>query len=121
MEMIIPWILSYIPESIIKKIGQNKIELAFEELIVNIYEHAYKKDPKPICLVLKKHSEGVLVEIRDFGPKFNLIDHQTQQNRKATLDNSAIGGQGLKLVKAVLSDIKHSYSENMNCVSCNIS
>ena len=118
MEMIIPWILSYIPESIKTKIGQNKIELAFEELIVNIYVHAYKKDPKPICLVLKTQSKGVLVEIRDFGPEFNLIEYEPSQNPKATLDTILIGGQGLKLVKAVLSDIKHSYNDHMNCVSC---
>ena len=36
MEMIIPWIMNYIPLSLRHKQGDQKIELALEELIVNV-------------------------------------------------------------------------------------
>lgn len=113
MERIIPWILEHLPNQDIEQKDRFKLELALEELIVNIYEHAYKKEPFPIYILLEKKQKGLFCEIRDVGPEFDLVASETAKPLQEQ-GQITVGGHGIRLIKAALKNIRYSYENKMN-------
>ena len=120
MERIIPWIIGYIPESILQKKGEQKIELALEELLVNMIEHAYKKQLLPVCVYVECSSTNVLIQLRDFGVLFDPLTYRQKNSPPTKIENMVIGGQGIKFVKAVMDHLDHTYDQGMNTLTCRL-
>ena len=82
----------------------SKARLCCEELLLNIVEHALDRDPERFVDVLARTTEdGVLVTIRDDGPIFDPIKHESK-------------GIGLSIVKNVCSSFNYARSVNQNNV-----
>lgn len=111
-EMMIFWLLSKIPQDILKKKGANEVEVAFDELLTNIYEHGYKTYPFPIFLKVSFNEEAIYFEIRDIGPKFNPLTYQTKTPSK----EMPIGGLGISFVKAVFENLSYTYENGFNFI-----
>ena len=113
MEKIIPWITQHIPEVYVENIGRHKVELALEELFVNIIEHGYKRLAHPIFIIIKPANDHFQCEIRDFAPPFNPLKHVSFDSIK-DLESQPIGGQGIKLIKAVFENLDYCFMNEMN-------
>jgi anti-sigma regulatory factor (Ser/Thr protein kinase) len=120
MEQIIPWIVKHTPIHLIEKLSQNKYELALEEIIVNVFEHAYKGKHLPIFIHLDISSSKLICHIRDCGSDFDILAHNSSRVGSYHIDDMKIGGQGIKFVKAVLSNIQHHYCEGLNILKFEI-
>lgn len=108
--MMIPWLLSKVPLHLLEKKGSNKIEVAFDEMLTNIYEHGYKTHAYPIFLKVSSNLDSVDFEIRDMGPKFNLMNHKSLSQN----DDMAIGGLGITFIKAVFKNMNYEYKDGFN-------
>lgn len=111
-ERMIFWLLSKIPQEILQIKGENKIEVAFDELLTNIYEHGYKTNPCPIFLKVSLNNSGVFFEIRDMGPQFNPLNHQ----KKIMTEQMPVGGVGISLLKAVFENLSYEYEKGLNLI-----
>ena len=120
MESIIPWIIQHIPASILQKKGKQKVELALEELLVNVIEHAYNQQSLPLCIYLECTDAQVVIKLRDFGVAFNPLGYQQKNSPPTKIENIVIGGQGIKFVKAVMDHLDHDFDQEMNILTCRL-
>ena len=118
METIIPWILQHIPE--LNKDLQKKllVEVALEEIFVNIMLHAYHKKELPIFCILKETQNSYELTFKDFGPKFDPKSLLEKAEKAKAI--STIGGSGLKLIKAAFSNIQYSVHNDLNTLVCTL-
>lgn len=116
MEQVIPWILSHmttVDTNLEKKL---LVEVALEEIIVNIMLHAYGKKEFPIFFILRIHSTYYELVIKDLGKPFDPIAYM--KDEKKNPPKQSLGGSGLKLIKAAFCKISYSFKDNMNTLSC---
>lgn len=94
------------------KLGQ--IELASEEVFVNILQHAYKnkggKVEVEVKIVPQSHVE---LSFKDWGPPFNPLEIK-EVDVEADLEEREIGGLGLSLVRKIVDEIHYTREQNAN-------
>lgn len=97
------------------KLGQ--IELASEEVFVNIIHHAYQgkggKVEVEVKIVPKKHIE---LRFKDQGPPFNPLELK-EVDVDAELEEREIGGLGLSLIRKIVDEIRYTYERNQNVLT----
>ena len=114
METIISYLMGHIPDSLKNKYSPQKLELAFEELIINIYEHGYKKNHQPIFIRLHVSKDFTDIEFRDYADQFDLVSFTKTDLVIHDLDKAPIGGQGIKFIKGVIKHLSYRYERGMN-------
>lgn len=95
----------------------SELELAVEEAYVNICEHAYKGgkgDMEILCL--REGSGKFVVELRDAGEPFNLLEHQDPDITLDLLDRK-IGGLGIMFMKNLMDDVRYRREDDKNIIS----
>ena len=81
-----------------------KARLCCEEILLNVTEHSLNRDPERFVDVFARMTDdGVLVTIRDDGPIFDPIKHESK-------------GIGLQIVGKVCSSFNYARSVNQNTV-----
>ena len=82
----------------------SKARLCCEEILLNMTEHSLNMDPERFVDVFARVTDdGVLVTIRDDGPIFDPIKHESK-------------GIGLQIVSNVCSSFNYARSVNQNTV-----
>lgn len=82
----------------------SKARLCCEEILLNVTEHGLNRDPERFVDILARiKGDGVLVTIRDDGPIFDPIKHESK-------------GIGLPIVRNVCSSFNYARSVNQNAV-----
>jgi anti-sigma regulatory factor (Ser/Thr protein kinase) len=112
METIISWVKQRLADQYKESKEIIKLELALEEIVVNIYEHGYKKHPGPIFVMVGL--AGWDVQISDQTPPFDPLDFEVKEPLTGDLAQMRIGGHGLKMVKTVFKKIEYSFDHGMN-------
>lgn len=106
-------------ESSLKKITSNfellhDLILATEEIIVNIILYSYPKEKGLIKVWIFLDKNNFLsIIIKDQGQAFNPLEKQ-EPDVAASLDQRAIGGLGIFLVKKLVDDISYCRKNNSN-------
>lgn len=89
----------------------SEIELAIEEILVNIFSYAYKDPGGTVHLTCGRNEEGrLLLEICDSGVPFNMLESDPP-DLLSDISERKIGGLGLFLARKLISDIRY-YREN---------
>lgn len=84
-----------------------KLELAVEEVVVNIIEHSYKKQTGYISIEIEFVPQGqVEITISDQAPPFNPL--------LAPVEKKEIGGVGLPLVKQLVDQVRYCRDKGKN-------
>lgn len=85
-----------------------QVELAVEETLVNIWSHGYKGRTGPISLdVLPQPGEQLSVIITDQAPPFDPLGIPDNYRRDVPLEERALGGLGIPMMKTFLDLIEH--------------
>ena len=96
------------------KMLQN-IELACEEVLVNIIEHAYHQKGGVVEIdVFDFPKDHVEIHIRDEGTFFNPLDFQDAPKSPLPIDLQEEGGLGIHFMKKIMDDIRYTRSQNKN-------
>ena len=95
-----------------------RIELAVEEALVNIFNHAYKEnqtgDVKITCTF--RDDADLIVEIRDSGPPFD-VHSLTDPDLNMDLSQRPIGGLGVFLMKKMADQVLYRREGDENILT----
>lgn len=96
-----------------KKIYQ--VNLALEEILVNIAKYAYPDDKGiiDISYEIDDNNKQLKVVIKDKGIEFNPLEKE-DPDLEASVENRKIGGLGIYIVKKIMDDIKYQRINNEN-------
>lgn len=92
---------------------QLKLQLGFEEAVVNVISYAYEPDEEgKVWLRIYEDAGDLVLEIKDSGKPFNpLSKEDALENRPESIDKVKIGGLGISLMRRVFADIKYHYGK----------
>lgn len=85
-----------------------QIELALEEVIVNIIEHGYKNSSGSIEIQCSFTETGLEVKLSDRGFPFNPL---------MPLEGPVIGGYGLPLLTKIVDRFEYEYTNDQNLLT----
>lgn len=95
-----------------------QIEMAVEEIYVNIVNYAYFPHTGMVevgCFMEKKPFQAV-IEFRDNGQPFNPLEHpQTELHLAA--EEREIGGLGIFMTKTLMDEADYRYEQEMNILT----
>jgi sigma-B regulation protein RsbU (phosphoserine phosphatase) len=105
---------------------RGQIELAAEEIFVNIARYAY---PEPegggvltgeravtvSCRIETGPSPAITLGFTDRGAPFNPLE-QAEPDLNLPLEDRKVGGLGILIVKRTMDSIRYDYKEGMNCL-----
>jgi anti-sigma regulatory factor (Ser/Thr protein kinase) len=90
------------------------LELAIEEVVVNICHHGYGQKPGPLILrIVDSPSGSFQVEIEDEGPEFNPLA-QSLPDATTPLENWKVGGLGILLVRRAVDNVDYERRDGRN-------
>lgn len=93
------------------------IELALEELLVNIIRYAYPGGEGPIEMVCRCVDRGRLViEITDSGIPFNMLDCGNPDTTSG-IEERRIGGLGIFFVKKLMNGVQYRRRHDRNILT----
>ena len=84
----------------------NQVNLALEELLVNIAHYAYAPGEGDVEISYKICNDELVVIIKDKGKEFNPIEAK-DPDLDASVSERKIGGLGIYLVKNLVDDMKY--------------
>jgi serine/threonine-protein kinase RsbW len=90
----------------------NLCELALQELLTNLVEHAYEGNPSGQIIVTFTYSpEQLLIETKDTGSPANVNLNTIEM---PTPLDMAEGGYGLAIIQSVMDEVRHRYQHGSN-------
>jgi len=91
---------------------RNNIDVAVEEIFVNIANYAYKPDKGDIAIYISTRQK-ISIKFEDRGMEYNPLK-QDEPDFDKPLREREIGGLGVFLVKKLMDDIEYTRIENKN-------
>jgi serine/threonine-protein kinase RsbW len=102
----------------LSQLEAKRVELACEEIIVNIITYAYSDREGTIDLAFQQIQPGqVRVEIVDDGPPFDPLTVQADPDLELPLESRSEGGLGLFLVRQIVDELSYRREETRNIVT----
>lgn len=94
----------------------NDIEIAAEEIFVNIINYAYPRGEGLIELTCSGADDRLILEIRDSGVSFNML---TKEDPDLTLgiEERQIGGLGIYFVKRLMDEVHYRREGDQNVLT----
>ncbi|WP_420264747.1 ATP-binding protein [Candidatus Magnetominusculus dajiuhuensis] len=91
-----------------------EIELAMEEVFVNIARYAYEGQPGTVEMVIKADEAGNLhIELIDEGVPFDSTT-VPEPDLEASIDDRDVGGLGIFFIKQLMDEINYSRQDGKN-------
>jgi serine/threonine-protein kinase RsbW len=106
------WITTSIKEFDAKSLS--KIELASEEALVNIIQHAKQET---LEIHLKSFPGHVEILIKDKGPAFNPLEIPAKTFEEMPLEERPLGGLGIHLMRSCVDEVRYTREGNTNLLS----
>lgn len=99
---------------------QMQIDVALEELFVNVCHYAYEKANEPgdirLDYVYKTHPRSLVVCLTDWGAPFNPLGHEDPTAPKSIAE-AKIGGLGIFMAKRLTDHLSYLRDGNKNVVA----
>lgn len=93
-----------------------RVELVLEELLTNIFRHAYGGGPGDVELACSADGGAFCLKLTDWGPPFNPLT-QPAPDTSAPLDSRPIGGLGIHLVRHASDSLDYRREGDRNVVT----
>ncbi len=91
-----------------------RVNLALEELGLNIMDYGYDGGPCDIDIVLTSDDDAVTIEIIDGGPPFDPLHDAPTPDLDASIEDRRIGGLGVYLVRTLMDDLRYRREHGKN-------
>lgn len=114
---LVPQIDAFLENNAIGFKDQYVLQLCLEEAIVNVINHGYPaRAPDIITLTISVSPEFIKILLIDHGVRFNPLD-QPESNIELSVEDRAIGGLGIHLMKHYLQDMTYRRIDDANQLS----
>jgi sigma-B regulation protein RsbU (phosphoserine phosphatase) len=99
---------------------QHKVEIALEELFVNVCRYAYADKDEPgdvtVSYVYSGENKSITVELRDSGIPFNPVTLE-DPTKPSDIQEAKIGGLGIFMVNKSMDDLVYEHDGDYNVVT----
>lgn len=95
---------------------QMQVDLAFEEIFINVANYAYGDKIGKAELTISKDGEHFVITVKDSGIPYNPLEKE-DPDVTLSAEERAIGGLGIFLVKKNMTDVKYEYKEGFNILT----
>lgn len=124
-QITLPAILENLPELIksVSRCGKEQglsdnkvieIEIALEEVLVNIINYAYQDQVGDVKVSCKVDDESrFVIEIEDTGPPFDILS-VNQPDLSDKISERKVGGLGIHLIKNLMNDVQYFRKADKN-------
>ena len=112
-------VFDFVHEQISKDCSEdtlNKIDLAVEEIFVNIAHYAYEPDKGPVNISCGFENETLKIVFSDSGRKFDPLAH-IDPDTSLSLEDREIGGLGIFLTKKFMDSVEYDYIGDRNILT----
>jgi serine/threonine-protein kinase RsbW len=93
----------------------NKIELATEEVLVNIISYGYPEKLGQIAIQCSHTPNSDLeITIKDEGIPYNPLKNETKCSAQASLEERTVGGYGIFFILNLMDEVAYKREENVN-------
>lgn len=103
---------------------RHDIELAMEEILVNIYDYAYPESPGEVSITCGrtagKKGNIFTIEIADGGVPFDILS-VSEPDLDADIEERPIGRLGVFVVKKLMDGVHYRHEKGLNIVTIEIS
>lgn len=99
---------------------QIDVELALEEVLVNICNYAYPENPGYATLSCRIAGGMLVMQIEDEGIAFSLTAND-ETDITSTITERKIGGLGIHLVKSLMDEVRYRREDNRNILELLVS
>lgn len=93
-----------------------RLELVLEEIVVNILRHGYGGAAGLARIDLERTPDGIRARIADESPPFDPT-RRPEVDTSAGMDERAIGGLGVHLVRSLVDELTYQRVEGRNVLS----
>ncbi len=93
-----------------------QIELAVEEIYVNIAHYAYAPNVGDALITVDIVGDTALITFEDSGVPYDPLA-KADPDINASLDDRTIGGLGIFMVKKSMDDMRYSYQDGKNILT----
>ena len=93
-----------------------QIDVAFEELFVNVAHYAYGEKVGDVTIDVETNNDQICITLKDSGAPFDPLA-KPDPDINAPLEERQIGGLGIFMVKKTMDGVSYEYIDNMNCTT----
>lgn len=117
-------VLSFVHEELGRRrcpiVAQNQLDVAIEELFVNVCNYAYEGSDSPgtcrVEYIYRPNPSTITVQITDWGTPFNPLA-QDDPDKPTSIADTMIGGLGIFMAKQLTDDMSYVRDGNANVVA----
>ncbi len=119
LHAMIRWACQHIvAETNFSKSELNRIQVALEEALVNIIEHAYSYKTGKVDMTFRFFPRAFIeLIIRDYGGPFNPLSNPQGIDTLATLKEREIGGLGIPMMRLLMDEVDYSRDGKSNLLT----
>jgi anti-sigma regulatory factor (Ser/Thr protein kinase) len=92
---------------------QTHIQMAAEEVFVNIVRYAYQPGPGPVHVRAAARGREMNIEFEDAGKPYNPLGN-AEPDITVSMEDRPIGGLGVFLVKKLMDGVTYRFENNRN-------
>ena len=91
-----------------------KVNLALEELVINVMNYGHDGGLHEIDITLTSDEDSLTIEIVDDGRPFDPLHDAPKPDVNAELEDRDIGGLGIHFVRKMMDDVRYRREEGKN-------
>ena len=112
-EEMLAYVMELAEEAGISPKRQLKLQLGFEEAVVNVISYAYEEGAEgQVWLRAGAEGEDFVLELKDSGKAFNPMQQEDAlEKRPETLEEMKIGGLGIAFMRRIFAEMNYHYGE----------
>ena len=95
---------------------RSQIEIAVEEIFINIARYAYPDGKGKVEIILNKNNDRFEMTFRDSGIPYNPLEKPDPDTTLSAAQRQ-IGGLGIFLVKKIMDDVTYEYRDGHNVLT----
>lgn len=94
-----------------------QVELAIEELIVNIVNYGFKNQTGRVELALDSAADVLTIDIIDNGIPFDPFKEAPPPDLESDVESRPIGGLGVHFVKTMMDEVRYAHENDRNHIT----
>lgn len=91
-----------------------QVDLVLEELVLNVVNHGSRGGEGEINIELVSDPEAVVIQLIDDGRPFDPLTDAPEPDTESGIEDRAVGGLGIHLVRTMMDDVTYRREENKN-------
>lgn len=118
LQEVLSFVDSHLEDMGVSMNAQMQIDIAVEELFVNIAHYAYAPDTGMVVVCVEKDAEKKKISItfRDKGKPYNPLE-KSDPDITLSAEERSIGGLGIFMVKKSMDDMRYEYKDGQNILT----